>query len=211
MFSLFLTKLISLFVYPLAATIFLGFAALALSLTRWRQIGQVLLGIMLVVLWIAATPVFAYWLNWQLASQFSHVDIDALPQSDVVILLGGDSSARRVLNALQIYRAGKAPRILISGGTLPWLSGDVSEAQVMADQLVILGAPRSALILETKSQTTRENAVNTAMILREHHWRSGLLVTSVDHMPRALAAFQKLGLDVVPAIMDGSAGPLATR
>ena len=67
MFSLFLTKLISLFVYPLGAAIFVGATALALSFTRWRHIGQVLLGIVLVVLWIAATPGFAKWLNWHLA------------------------------------------------------------------------------------------------------------------------------------------------
>ena len=72
----------------------------------------------------------------------------------------------------------------------------------MADLLVKLGAPRSALILETKSRTTRGNAVNTATILREHDWRSGLLVTSGAHMPRALAAFQKVGLGVVPAVME---------
>ena len=141
-------------------------------------------------LWIAATPFFANWLNWRLESEFPPVNVETLPQSDVVILLGGvgldfDNPANRIMHALQIYRAGKAPLIVISGGN--------------ADPLVELGAPRSALILETESRNTRENAVNTAAIFKAHGWQNGLLVTSAIHMPRALAAFQRVGLNVVPA------------
>ena len=39
---------------------------------------------------------------------------------------------------------------------------------------------------------------NTAAIWRERHFRSGLLVTSATHMPRALASFKKIGLEVTP-------------
>jgi uncharacterized SAM-binding protein YcdF (DUF218 family) len=124
-----------------------------------------------------------------------------------VILLGGASDSR-ILYASRIYHAGKAPRILISGGNLPWGSAAVPEAEQIADLLVEFGAPRSALILETKSRTTRENAVNSAAIFREHGWRNGLLVTSGAHMPRAIAAFHKVGLDVVLAATDIYAGPL---
>ena len=81
------------------------------------------------------------------------------------------------------------------------------ESQLIADLLVELGVPRSALILETGSRTTRENAVNTAAIFKEHGWRNGLLVTSGVHMPRALATFQKVGLSLVPAATDIYAGP----
>ena len=101
-----------------------------------------------------------------------------MPQSDVLILLGGEPTSR-ILRARRVYRAGKAPLIVISAGPVP-------EAQLIADLLIELGAPRSALILETESRNTRENAVNTAAIFKEHVWRTGLLVTSGAHMPRAL-------------------------
>ena len=78
---------------------------------------------------------------------------------------------------------------------------------MIADLLAELGTPRSALILETKSRNTRENAINTAAIFKDNGWRQGLLVTSGAHMPRALAAFQKVGLDVTPAATDIHAGP----
>ena len=86
--------------------------------------------------------------------------------------------------------------------------GNRPQAELIADFLVELGVPRTALILETASRNTRESAVNTAAIFKEHGWRTGLLVTSGAHMPRALAAFQKLGLDVTPAATDIHARPL---
>jgi uncharacterized SAM-binding protein YcdF (DUF218 family) len=152
--------------------------------------GLALLGFALVALWIAATPFIANWLDWRLESQFPSVKVETLPQSDVVILLGGvgldlDNPANRIMHALQIYRAGKAPVIVYSGGN--------------ADPLVELGVPKTALIVETKSRNTRENAVNTAAIFKARGWRSGILVTSAAHMPRALAAFRRVGLNVVPA------------
>jgi uncharacterized SAM-binding protein YcdF (DUF218 family) len=187
---LLLTKGLPLYVYPLGAAIFVSATALLLSCTSWWRIGLVQLGLALIALWIAATPVFANWLNWRLESEFPPVDVGTLPQSNAVILLGGvgldfDNPTNRIVHALQIYRAGKAPLIVISGGN--------------PDPLVRLGAPRSILILEPESRDTRENAVNTAAIFKTHGWQNGLLVTSAIHMPRALAAFQMVGLNVVPA------------
>jgi len=154
------------------------------------RIALVLFGSALLALWMAATPFFANWLDWRLESQFPPVKVEKLPLSDVVILLGGVgldlyNPTNRIMHALQIYRAGKAPLIVYSGGN--------------ADPLLELGVPRAALILDTESRNTRENAINTAAIFRAHGWRSGILVTSAAHMPRALAAFQRVGLNVVPA------------
>jgi uncharacterized SAM-binding protein YcdF (DUF218 family) len=202
-----LTKLLSLFIYPLGAAILISASALALSFTSWRRIGQVLLGCALAALWIAATPAFANWLSWRLESQVPPVSLESLPQSDAVILLGG-TPVSRMMRALRLYRAGKAPFIVITGGNLPWQRAGVPEAQRVADFLVEIGAPRSALILETGSRNTRENAVNTAAIFKEHGWRHGLLVTEGLHMPRALASFHEVGLDVTPAATDIPSGSL---
>jgi uncharacterized SAM-binding protein YcdF (DUF218 family) len=193
-------KDLPLFVYPVIAAIMVCAAALALSFTGWWRIGLVQLGVAIVGLWIAATPAFADWLQWRLESEFSSVNVETLPQSDVLILLGGvgldlDNPANRIMRALRIYRAGKVPVILISGGgAYPLI-------------LIKLGVPRSALILETESRNTHENAVNTAVIFKAHGWRNGILVTSAGHMPRALAAFQRVGLSVVPAAAGIEAGP----
>jgi uncharacterized SAM-binding protein YcdF (DUF218 family) len=194
----FLTKLLTPFIYPLGAAILVGVLALGLSFTKCRRGARIVLAVALVALWGSSTPVLANWLNARLQSGVPQVDLGLLPKSDVVIVLGG--SQGRVLHALRLYRAGKAPLIAISGGNP--LGEGVSEAQQNAELLVELGAPHYHLILETASRTTRENAVNIAAIFKEHGWRSGLLVTSGAHMPRALAAFQKVGLNVTPAATE---------
>ena len=194
----------------------------ALSFTGWRCIGQVLLGFALAALWVSATPIVANWLTYRLESRFPPVSVENLPRADAVIVLGGvlgqpvpplmaadlSGSVDRIIHALRIYRAGKAPLIVVSAGNQPWQRDLVPEAQLIADLLVELGAPQSALILETESRNTRENASRTAAIFKEHGWQKGLLVTSGAHMPRALGAFQNVGLVITPAATDVHARPM---
>jgi uncharacterized SAM-binding protein YcdF (DUF218 family) len=53
--------------------------------------------------------------------------------------------------------------------------------------------------VETESADTRENALFSARILRAEGVTRILLVTHAMHMPRAVAAFERAGLQVVPA------------
>ena len=215
--TLFLTKSLAFFIYPLSIAIFVACIALALTFTRWSVVGQVLLGISLGGLWMASTPVFANWLNSGLESQFEPIAVEALPEKDAIIVLGGGTVSQplpprvaadlggavdRIIHAMRIYRAGKSQIIVVSAGNLPWCCAKESEAQLIADLLAELGVPRSAIVLETEARTTRENAANTAVLFEKRQWENALLVTSGAHMPRALAVFQKAGLDVTPAATD---------
>src|SRR5690606_3210249 len=53
--------------------------------------------------------------------------------------------------------------------------------------------------VEGRSESTWENAVLSAPILREAGVKRILLVTHAFHMPRARASFAAQGFDVVPA------------
>lgn len=106
------------------------------------------------------------------------------------------------MEGLRIYRAGKASQIIIAAGNRTEQSSFRPEAELIADLLVEFGAPRSSLVLETKSRNTHENAINTAAIFRDHGWRHGVLVTSGIHMPRAMAAFRKQGMHLSAASRD---------
>lgn len=55
--------------------------------------------------------------------------------------------------------------------------------------------PRNAIVAETKSRTTYENAVEARALLGPG---SVLLVTSAGHIPRAVALFRKQGFQVTP-------------
>jgi uncharacterized SAM-binding protein YcdF (DUF218 family) len=211
-----LDKLLPLFVYPLGLTIPAGIAALVLSLTGFVRTSRAVLAAGIAVLWIASTPLVSNWLYGSLEAGYPPVAIEELPQSDVAIVLGGaigrqlsprlapdaGEAIDRVLHTARLFHAGKTKAILVSGGNLPWQTASEPEAELIAGLLVELGVPRSAIALETESRNTRQNAVNSAGVMKLKNWRSAVLVTSAAHMPRALAVFEKAGIGVVPASTD---------
>ena len=52
---------------------------------------------------------------------------------------------------------------------------------------------------ESRSHSTAANARETAALLRREGITAGVLVTHAWHMPRAVAAFRRAGLPLVPA------------
>ncbi|HEY9767572.1 MAG TPA: YdcF family protein [Coleofasciculaceae cyanobacterium] len=94
---------------------------------------------------------------------------------------------------VELYKDGAAPKIILTGERIQWTGGESSEAESLATILELMGIPRSAMILESKSLTTYENAVFTKQIL---------LVTSAAHMPRLLGIFSKQGIKAIPAPAD---------
>ena len=78
----------------------------------------------------------------------------------------------------------------------------------MADFLIDLGIDPRLILIEPTSRTTHENAIASSDIWRAEGFKTGLLVTSALHMPRALASFKKVRLEVNPATIDTRGGAL---
>ena len=109
-----------------------------------------------------------------------------------------------MLYAAKLYREGKAPKVILSGGRIEWLGKGPSEAADMAELLATMGVPTTAMLQDPSSLTTRENAVNVQQIMAANGIKKILLVTSALHMPRSLLIFQKLGMAAIPAPTDFS-------
>lgn len=214
---LLLAKILSQLVYPLLASLLLAAWAGVLLRRNHRRSGGVLLTIALGWLWLWSTPAFSDWLRATLEQRFPPVAVEELPTADAIVVLGGaleaakpperlypdlGSAADRVWHAARLFHAGKAPLILASGGNLPWSGVDRPEATVVAELLQEFGVPATAIVLETRSRTTRENRDNSLPTLRALGARRVLLVTSALHMPRALALFGATDLQVIPAPAD---------
>lgn len=118
----------------------------------------------------------------------------------VVLGAGGTHSLIRCGRAAQLYRPDIHKLVLVSGGRLD--PADPIEAEKMRDWLVLLGVPASAIVLEPESQSTFENAVRSAAILRERGIGKVVLVTDASHMMRATACFRKQGIEVVQGPCD---------
>jgi len=205
---------------PLNAALLAILALLALWLLTRR--GGFLVATVVVVglLWMMATPLVSGSLQSLLESQTAELPAEALSKADAIVVLGGtlsppatresdanlSAAADRLVYAARLYALGKAPVILISGGH----GGGAMDAESVyaAALLAGWGVPASAILTETESVNTYENAVYTKLILDQHQLKSVLLVTSAMHMPRALATFRSAGVDATPAATDFEAsGP----
>jgi len=213
--DLFLSKLIPLSIYPLGFALVVSILAMGiLRLSpRWARF---LLLVAVGVLWVASMPIVADYLNWTLERQYPPVAVEDTPTADAIVVLGGGVSgpapprltldlsdaADRVLHAARLYRAGKAPVVVVSGGAIPWLGADIPEASSMQTLMEEWGVPGGSIHAEGASRNTHENAVFARPLLVEQGLHRVLLVTSAMHMPRALATFTSAGIDAVPAATD---------
>lgn len=147
------------------------------------------------------------------------------PKPDGVVVLGGGLwrsnespwgeippwAVRRLDGAAEVYRRGKADRIMICGGGsphgLPMLhptTGQVvHEGTAYAEYLIgEHHVPARDVLKEVSSYDTVGNGYFSAMIHAiPSGWKSAAVVTSEFHMPRSKAIFQK-----VYALVEASLG-----
>lgn len=207
-----LNKFVWFFLNPVMLPLLAGVAGLFLILRgkgRWRGLGIGLAVFASIFLWFCSTPACVCVLGVPLERPYLAAQRpDALPEADVIVLLGGGISksdgldypdlsdgSDRVWHAARLYRAGKAPKIVVSG------SNDLAAAVPL---LLDLGVPREAILVDNDSRNTYENSRFTERLLQERGIESpsALLVTSAWHMPRALGNFSRTSLRVTPAAAD---------
>jgi uncharacterized SAM-binding protein YcdF (DUF218 family) len=117
-------------------------------------------------------------------------------QFDVILVLGnpakqdgsiGPLARARVLEGIRQYRAGVAPRLLMTGGAV---QNQFVEAQVMMQFARSQGVPASAVLAEGQSRNTIQNAYYSYKIMQAHDWTSALIVSSPTHLRRASLIFR---------------------
>lgn len=220
---MFLSKLSIALMSPLGTVLLLMLLGMLLAgcgrpRAAWSS---VILGFAWLLLW--SWPPASNWLVSQVEQEFPFQPLSALPIAPAMVVLGGgihparsalmppnlESSADRIWYAARLYHAGKAPLLVLSGGSDPRTSPG-TEADAMRELLLDLGVPDSALFLEGQSRTTRENAIYSAELLRSRGIRRILLVTSALHMHRAKKLFEQQGIAVEPAPTDHEVRPLSS-
>jgi uncharacterized SAM-binding protein YcdF (DUF218 family) len=121
-------------------------------------------------------------------------------KSDVMIVLGCQiwdqspslSLEYRLQKALELYNAGYAGHIIVSGGQ----GGNekVTEASVMKNWLVANGVDKSLVLEEGKSTSTYENLTFSKEIMDRQHFQTAVLVSNDFHMFRSLRYAKKVGI-----------------
>jgi uncharacterized SAM-binding protein YcdF (DUF218 family) len=122
---------------------------------------------------------------------------DAIPSSntalthfDALIVLGtpcrmdgtpSPEQRERVLEGVREFRAGVAPRLIMTGGAA---HNRFVEADCMKHLAVTQGVPASAVVEENQAKDTIQNIWFSHRMMEEHGWRSAEVVSSPSHLPR---------------------------
>jgi uncharacterized SAM-binding protein YcdF (DUF218 family) len=161
-----------------------------------RTVGGVALALLLGVAFTPLPNVLSRWMS-----------VGAEPEpADAIVVLGAggvrpdgtltDTSLRRTLHGMQLYRRGLAPLLVLSG---PARRGTRAEALARADLARQCGIPAGAILVSWDARTTRQEAVSIGALLLPRGARKILLVADTQGTGRALGVFRSAGFEVVPA------------
>ena len=149
-----------------------------------------------IVIVVTFTPLVHWWAV-ELAGPWTEARGDTL-----IVLTGnvlengiiGEPSYWRGAYAVMAWREGGFRRIVVTGGGggAAIAVGDAIKIFLMAG-----GVPGDAITTEIESRSTRDSARNMATLLRDAPGRK-VLLTSDYHMFRAVRAFRKAGVEVIP-------------
>ena len=103
-----------------------------------------------------------------------------------IVVLGGDPVGRPA-RAAELFKAGEAPQIIVSG------DGDWNEVKT---NLLAKGVPEKAIVIEGESRTTKENAEFSVAILRQAGLTNAIIVTSWYHSRRAVNCFRQAAPEI---------------
>ena len=124
--------------------------------------------------------------------------------ADAVLVLGTSSTVGgqpnpcmrvRVAEGVRLVEEGIAPVLIVSGGLDP--RDGLVEADTMAELAVELGLEPDRVVREDRSTSTIENLTNSRALLAGAP--TMVVVTEPFHLPRAVMAARRLGIDVEPA------------
>lgn len=202
-------RLVEILLLPPASALYL-FVLGTLLRSRLPRFGRAMQVFAFLWLWAAASPCVGGVLLTALQHAPALPAAGQLPAAEAIVVLSAEAdrtgseyggavagpvTMQRLRYAAALQRRTKLP-LLVSGGVpghgLPSLAALMRDAATKDFAVPVRW-------LEERSADTRENASFSAAMLKRDGVRSILLVTSAWHMPRAVACFEREGLQVTPA------------
>jgi uncharacterized SAM-binding protein YcdF (DUF218 family) len=125
---------------------------------------------------------------------------DRAQSADAIVVLGAAQYAgrpspvlrARLDHALVLFRAGLAPRLILTGGMG---TGDTtSEAAVSSRYVRARGVPDSAILLESEGRTSSQSLRAVARMMHERRLQRAILVSDPFHMLRLRILAGRLGV-----------------
>lgn len=138
---------------------------------------------------------WATWRIWDVGSR------DAERPSDAIVVLGaaqynGRLSAilkSRLDHAIDLYEAGVAPYIMMTGGK-GGPTDVTTEAESGRAYALQRGVPAAAILMENRGRTTLESLRGVATVFRDKGLRTAVFVSDRSHMLRVLRIARDEGI-----------------
>ena len=122
-------------------------------------------------------------------------DVDSIPAEDrIAVVLGArtrngepsDMLYDRVVTAVELYKAGKTRRLLMSGGD--------DEPEVMKKLAISLGVPEADIVLDDQGLRTYDSCIRARQLFDVTR---AIVVTQDFHLARSIYLCQSLGVDSI--------------
>jgi uncharacterized SAM-binding protein YcdF (DUF218 family) len=152
--------------------------------------------LMLVVLFSFTTGPF--WIYHWLGTSVS----DYKFKPEYIIIMGGaghpsESSLMRSWYAARSWHTYPQATVIITQPSAVCVRPEFSDAWAIRNDLVLRGVDSTAILLEIKGRNTRQEAMEVIQIAPDAPNKGCLIITSPEHMRRAVLTFRKMGFQQV--------------
>jgi uncharacterized SAM-binding protein YcdF (DUF218 family) len=166
------------------------------------------------LLYIISTPIFSNNFFKLVEGSEYRKPISAIDSADAIVVLSGmleinevgDSTyvewgdPDRFFGGIDLFKAGKAQKLVFTGGKMPWDKARKTEGDVLKEYAISNGIPSEKIFVTKNVENTADEAVAVKEIIRPS--KRIILVTSAYHMYRAKMLFEKQGFEVIPYKVD---------
>jgi uncharacterized SAM-binding protein YcdF (DUF218 family) len=208
---IYLHKILPTFVLPIMLVIIVILIGLVKNKKK-------LIYIAIGVLYIISTPIFSNNFFKLVESSEYRKPISAIDSADAIVVLSGmleinevrDSAyvewgdPDRFFDGIALFKAGKAQKLIFTGGKMPWDKTKKTEGDVLKEYAISNGIPSENILVTKNVENTAEEAVAVRGLMSPS--KRIILVTSAYHMYRAQLLFEKQGFEVIPYNVDFKVG-----
>ena len=166
------------------------------------------------VLYIISTPIFSNNFFKLVEGNEYRKPISTIDSANAIVVLSGmleineagDSTyvewgdPDRFFGGIALFKAGKAQKLVFTGGKMPWDKSKKTEGEVLKEYAISNGIPTENILITKDVKNTADEAVAVKELISPS--KKIILVTSAYHMYRAKMLFQKEGFLVIPYKID---------
>lgn len=168
----------------------------------------------MVCLYVFSTPIFAETFFKVVEGTDPRQSPDNITKAEAIVVLSGMvhqvkstkgvypewDDPDRFFAGIQLYKAGKASKIIFTRSKLPWDKASLTEGDILRQFALENGIPDSSIVLTGDVENTADEGKSVMRLLGK--WKHIILVTSAYHMPRSKKIFETQDFIVQPFKVD---------